>query len=234
MEDINEFPLLEIAISFIKEISYDIDNNMLKTLRKWFSDYINGKVDKKKISMLLLSTIHNTQPLEKIEKILNVSNDPLPLKQEDYRWATHRRKTKTWTFHEDIRLIAGIHRFGKDNWNVIAKFIGNGRTRAQCSQRWYRVLDPRISKDQWSLSDDRKLLQIVSTHGIKSWTNVAKEMGNRSDVQCRYHYNKILKDKTIPIIKPNKNSKIQKHTKSQLIFLHENENGKNLIEDIFF
>jgi len=29
---------------------------------------------------------------------------------------------------------------------VVASFVGNGRTRAQCAQRWSRGLNPKICK----------------------------------------------------------------------------------------
>ena len=38
-------------------------------------------------------------------------------------------------------------------------------------------------------------------HGTKSWTKVALEMGNRSDVQCRYHYRQLTQHSTSPELK---------------------------------
>jgi hypothetical protein len=92
---------------------------------------------------------------------------------------------------EDIRLFAGFHKFGLSssyNWSTVARFVGNGRTRSQCSQRWIRVLNPRISKDLWTATKDERLVELVAQLGEKAWMKVANQMGNRSDVQCRYHY----------------------------------------------
>lgn len=107
---------------------------------------------------------------------------------------SQRKKTRSWTEYEDQRLLAGIHKFGTDNWVSVAAFVGNGRTRAQCSQRWTRGLDPRISKDKWSPEDEESLMRLVIQYGTKSWTRIAQEIGNRSDVQCRYHYKQMKQE----------------------------------------
>jgi hypothetical protein len=44
------------------------------------------------------------------------------------------------------------------------------------------------------LSEDLKLVQLVQAYGDKAWTKVSGSMGNRSDVQCRYHYHQLAKD----------------------------------------
>ena len=99
-----------------------------------------------------------------------------------------------WSTYEDNRLLAAIYRYGIDNWALISKFVGNGRTRAQCAQRWTRCLNPRICKETWEPREDALLIQLVQNFGDHSWTKVAEYMGNRSDVQCRYRYSQITKE----------------------------------------
>jgi hypothetical protein len=101
---------------------------------------------------------------------------------------------KMWSTYEDSRLLAGIYRYGVNNWAPISRFVGNSRTRAQCAQRWGRGLNPRICKSSWDPSEDLRLVQLVQTYGDKAWTKVSGSMGNRSDVQCRYHYHQLAKD----------------------------------------
>ncbi|OHT16504.1 hypothetical protein TRFO_41773 [Tritrichomonas foetus] len=103
-----------------------------------------------------------------------------------------RKKTRTWTNTEDQKLLAGIARYGLDNWQMVAKFLGGGRNKAQCSQRWARCLNPKISKKGWTSEDDKKLKELVELHGEKNWTKIASIFGNRSDVQCRYHYRQLM------------------------------------------
>lgn len=110
-----------------------------------------------------------------------------------------RRKTRTWSSYEDQRLIAAVSRFGLDNWSHVATFVGNGRTRAQCAQRWNRGLDPRISRDHWSVEEENKLISLIVSKTGKGWTHIASEMGNRSDVQCRYHYLQMKKEGRVPV-----------------------------------
>lgn len=105
-----------------------------------------------------------------------------------------RKKTRSWSPQEDTKLLAGIYKYGVDNWTTISSFIGNGRTRAQCCQRWTRGLNPRVSKNLWSYEEDLRLVQLVFLYGDKSWTKIASMMGNRSDVQCRYHYRQVMRD----------------------------------------
>jgi hypothetical protein len=117
---------------------------------------------------------------------------------------TVRRKPRPWSPAEDDRLLAAIHRFGVDNWASVANFVGGGRQRAQCSQRWFRGLDPRISKNQWSAEDELRLLHLVREKGSRRWTMIAAAMGNRSDVQCRYHFFQMQRERRMPaeILRP--------------------------------
>jgi hypothetical protein len=101
----------------------------------------------------------------------------------------HRRRPERWTPEEDARLSAAVETNGINNWQIIATLVGGGRTKAQCSQRWARCLDPRIDKSNWCSEEEAKLLTLVGLHGNKSWTKIAQEMGSRSDVQCRFRWN---------------------------------------------
>lgn len=104
-----------------------------------------------------------------------------------------RRKSRPWSSEEDERLIEAVTKNGTDNWAQISEIVGGDRTRSQCSQRWNRVLNPKILKTNWSREEEQKLINAVNLYGIQAWTRVAAEMGNRSDVQCRFRYNFLLK-----------------------------------------
>jgi hypothetical protein len=135
------------------------------------------------------------QPMEKLHEILTVPTEPIrPGEHDAADDPQQRKKTRPWSPYEDSRLLAGIYRYGVDNWTSIARFVGNGRTRSQCSQRWQRSLDPRLSRDQWTRTEELCLVQLVQCYGDKAWTQVAARLGNRSDVQCRYRYKMIQKE----------------------------------------
>jgi hypothetical protein len=132
----------------------------------------------------------------KIKCIIHCDESPLPFRDQS-RTST-RRKFQAWSSTEDIRLLAGIYRFGLQNWCTICRFVGNGRTRTQCGQRWTRSLNPKIQKDVWTRAEELALMTYVNQFGEKSWSRVAALIGSRSDVQCRYHYRRITKSARDP------------------------------------
>jgi hypothetical protein len=103
------------------------------------------------------------------------------------------RGNRAWKQNEDTRLLAAIYRFGMDDWERVSTFVGSGRSKSQCHQRWTRGLDPRIVKATWTAEQDEQLLMLVALYGEKRWTRVAVGVGNRCDVQCRYRYNVLKK-----------------------------------------
>jgi hypothetical protein len=104
-----------------------------------------------------------------------------------------RKAPMRWTAEEDQRLLTGIEAHGLNNWSLVASVVGGSRTKAQCAQRWSRGLDPKIAKSNWCCEEEQKLLDLVQVHGLKSWTKICQEMGNRSDVQCRFRYHFLCK-----------------------------------------
>ncbi|EAX98910.1 Myb-like DNA-binding domain containing protein [Trichomonas vaginalis G3] len=166
------------------------------------SNFLRLRSNYDEVAQLAQSLTGTTEPIKRLKKILETctkvgsSNvkDPLPGK-----------KTRPWTQMEDNRLIAGILKYGIDAWSSISDFVGNGRSRPQCAQRWARALDPKISKDDWAEEENEKLLKLIEKYGEKKWTQISLEMGNRTDVQCRYRY-KQLKRKTVGSIKLSRQS----------------------------
>jgi hypothetical protein len=166
------------------------------------SRFVQDKVPYADCMQTSLSLTGTSQPVEKLYEIMTVPNDPIPFEGSSGDQA--RKKSRSWTPYEDSRLVAGIYRYGADNWTSICRFVGNGRTRSQCAQRWQRGLDPRLSKDNWSCREDIYLTQLVQCYGDKSWTQIASKMGNRSDIQCRYHYKQMQKESALAATLPDK------------------------------
>ena len=104
-----------------------------------------------------------------------------------------RRKPRPWTPIEDQKLILAVSMFGINKWILVANYVGGNRTKSQCSQRWFRGLDPRLNKYSWTVEEDRLLLQLVNQQGTKSWTKIATSFPDRCDVQCRYRYIQLKK-----------------------------------------
>jgi hypothetical protein len=134
-----------------------------------------------------------TDPIDHLNQILTITREPFPddrppasARDPVQRWGMIR----PWKADEDARLIAGIFRFGIGNWSSIATFVGN-RSRPQCSVRWRRSLNPRLSRAEWTEDENRMLLSHVRKFGERSWTQIARQMGDRSDIQCEYQYRRI-------------------------------------------
>lgn len=104
-----------------------------------------------------------------------------------------RPRRRGWSAEEDDRLRQAVGMYGLKAWSIVAAFVGRGRSRAQCSQRWLRGLDPTISRDVWSEKEDDTLRELVATHGVNRWVKVAKSLPGRCDVQCRYRFRQLRK-----------------------------------------
>lgn len=189
--------LVDVALNIVDTIASDLTQEIRDELAQLFSDFIDGRIDFNTCSAKLIEVIGKNDPVIKIRDIMELPMEPMPyVETEDSEDKTPgknvRKKTRTWSATEDQRLLAGVYHYGSDNWKAVARFLGNGRNRAQCSQRWARGLNPKISKRNWTEEENKRLEELVRIHGDKSWTKISAIMGNRSDVQCRYHYKQIL------------------------------------------
>jgi hypothetical protein len=195
-------PILEVAMSYVHSAASELkDEVALQEIRAAFSSLLSNQIPPDRVASLLDQYAISHQPLDRIVAILQTTEAPPPDTYQDRPSAGFpfsRRKPRLWSPTEDIRLLAAIRRFGVDNWCAVATFVGNRRSRAQCAQRWIRGLDPRIRKDQWSLEEEQRLIQLVREEGGKGWSKIAVGIGNRSDVQCRYHFFQMHRDDRLP------------------------------------
>jgi hypothetical protein len=113
--------------------------------------------------------------LIRLNSILTVPTKPICDNEALNAAISPGRKFNPWSVIEDKRLFAGIHRFGLDSWSAVAEFVGNSRSRAQCSQRWNRCLNPQIKKAQWSEVEEQMLAQLVGKWGPRHGTGLLKE-----------------------------------------------------------
>lgn len=194
--------LVEVGMSYIDSYVSTLTDMEAATIRQTFDDYVHERISYDKARQILINIVGRDDALAKIRDIINISDEPIPFhddKDQDDSQILMRKKTRTWTAVEDQRLLAGVSRYGLDNWQTVAHFLGSGRNRAQCSQRWTRGLNPHISKKSWTPEEDEQLEELVRIHGDKAWTKVAAILGNRSDVQCRYHYRQLSSGDRIPL-----------------------------------
>lgn len=191
-------PLAAIALATFESETNDMSVTKRKTFLKIIQDQIDEKITYEEACITLAKNSINAHPASLINKVLTAikthkSNQEKPDTEID----DSKRHTRTWSQEEDINIIAAIHQFGPHDWKNIAEFVGNGRSRSQCSQRWARALDPRITRLPWDKNEETKLLELVHKHGEHSWAVIAKFIGTRSDVQCRYKYYQILSSRRV-------------------------------------
>jgi hypothetical protein len=200
-------PLHNVGLHYTQEACPSLSSSDRDILQQVITDYINGVIDFGAASDFFETHIHDATPIDRLREVLIVDDDPLPpspVTKED----GHRQKTRPWTNNEDVRLLAAVHRQGLDNWSAVASFVGSSRTRSQCSQRWIRGLDPRISRTQWTPEEDTALVRLVETYGEKAWIRVSQGLGTRSDVQCRYRYKQIQREHSSLSRDPPENQEI--------------------------
>jgi len=201
-------PLVAVAESYIVESCPSATGETIASLKQIIEHFITNILSYDRASALFIEKAHTNRPVERISAILNVPESPISRAPFAYpqnpATGPPRRKTHPWSEYEDQRLLCAINRFGLDNWRAVAQFVGNQRTRAQCSQRWFRGLDPRISKVLWTGAEERQLLALVHQFGDRAWTRISAELGNRSDAQCRYRYRQLVKDGRDAAALPNR------------------------------
>jgi hypothetical protein len=184
--------LCDVAMSYFSETAIPKHTDLSTRVQRVIQDFLTNRMPYETARRVLHGLVGSTEPLERLNCILQTSGEPIPSPDSSLSHLSPR-KIRPWTAYEDQRLLCGMYRFGIDNWTAISKFVGNRRTRSQCSQRWYRGLDPSIAKSAWTSEEEDRLLALVATIGDRSWTRIASKMGNRSDVQCRYRYKHLQK-----------------------------------------
>jgi hypothetical protein len=182
-------PLTDVAMNHI-QTEFRVPDGVASTVRESIYSHLNGQMSLAAAAEVLQLHIGTARPLEQISAIVHINDIPLPARPTSQM---SRKRCQEWTRREDQRLLAGIYRYGLGNWRSIADFVGNNRTRAQCCQRWCRGLDPSIIKGNWTRETDDRLLVLVAIHGDKCWSQIAADLGNRCDVQCRYRYHQLAK-----------------------------------------
>lgn len=196
-------PILAVIMNDVRDQLKTKKKEVLTIIEDLLRQYISNDLTFAQVHPKFVKLLGTDAPLLKLNAILNMDSKPLPPAPELFisnglfskpNQLSARKKARAWTETEDLRLLAGIHKYGLDAWGAVTSFVGSGRSRSQCSQRWFRGLDPRISKVLWSAKEDEKLLALVAEYGDHSWTKIANELGNRSDAQCRYRYSHITKN----------------------------------------
>jgi hypothetical protein len=180
------WPMMQIAVKMALSAAFD--------------GVISG-ADHADVSKKMIAHFGHDAPLQRLVRVLSLLKGASPaqgMADPPLRPAfLDRQSGRPWSAADDDRLLAGIHREGLCNWTAVAEFVGGDRTRSQCSQRWGRVLDPTISKAPWTPQEDERLVACIRYPG-RGWMHVARAIGNRSDIQCKYRFGQLEKAGRVP------------------------------------
>ena len=93
-------------------------------------------------------------------------------------------KKVRWTKEEDELLFRLLKDVDNPNWPFIAKNFPSKGTQ-QVTERWEKVLNPKLIKGSWTREEDQKIINFVSENGCKNWTQLAALLPGRIGKQCR-------------------------------------------------
>ena len=96
-----------------------------------------------------------------------------------------------WTREEDSKLFALVMLHDGKRWKSVAKQFP-GKSDLQCLRRWEKVLNPALTKGRWSPEEDRLLVSLVQSFGLRSWSTIAKHLPGRTGSRCRDRWNNHL------------------------------------------
>lgn len=97
-----------------------------------------------------------------------------------------------WNAEEDELLYQLVQRLGPSSWSETARLLNStlnvNRLAKQCRERWISHVDPRIRRGDWSLSEDRFILNQQNLWGNR-WADIARHLPGRTThaVKNRYH-----------------------------------------------
>ena len=96
-----------------------------------------------------------------------------------------------WSADEDELLREAVNKYGGRNWKRISEAM-SGRTDVQCLHRWQKVLRPGLIKGPWTKEEDDAVIELVNKYGIKSWSQIARQLKGRLGKQCRERWHNHL------------------------------------------
>lgn len=94
---------------------------------------------------------------------------------------------KKWSEEEDQQLIEAVNKIGESHWTAISKYV-KGRNGKQCRERWIGMLDPNLSREEWSSFEDALLIEKQKEIGNK-WSKICLFFPNRSSITLKNRWN---------------------------------------------
>ncbi|KAG2675584.1 hypothetical protein I3760_12G010900 [Carya illinoinensis] len=97
-----------------------------------------------------------------------------------------------WTPEEDQKLLAYIQQYGCGSWRCLPRKAGLQRCGKSCRLRWNNYLRPDIKRGEFSLLEDRTIIQLHALLGNR-WSAIATHLPKRTDNEIKNYWNTHLK-----------------------------------------
>ena len=108
------------------------------------------------------------------------------------------QRRQTWVPEEDKTLSRLVEQKGAKGWAKIARELNKRvhkgipfRQAKQCRERYFNQLDPRLSKEKWTISEDVSILEYQANIGNK-WSKIAKFLPGRTENQVKNRFKGLL------------------------------------------
>ncbi|KAK9719611.1 hypothetical protein K7432_004713 [Basidiobolus ranarum] len=108
------------------------------------------------------------------------------------RWQSRFKpnmRTGRWTEEEDLSLLKGVNKYGRD-WVKIVKDIP-GRTCKHALTRYDKYINPNTNHGKWTPEEDALLLKGYQKYG-RSWTKISESIPGRTRYQLQKRYDSRL------------------------------------------
>jgi hypothetical protein len=132
--------------------------------------------------LIALADIQMRRSWTKLAKDLNKTPYQCLLR---YRSINPNLRKGAWSSKEDHIILDNMRIYGK-KWNLIALKFTN-RNAKQIRDRYTNYLDPKITRNNFTLDEDLLILDLYSKHGSR-WTYIKNFIPHRSSDMIKNRY----------------------------------------------
>jgi len=114
--------------------------------------------------------------------------------EDPYEGTLIRGMSQQWSKREDDELMRLIERHGAKRWSYIASLMQGSRRGKQCRDRYLNHLRPGIIVGEWSVEEEKILIEGHKALGTK-WAALAKLLPGRPENAIKNHWHATLRCK---------------------------------------
>ncbi|KAL0237397.1 hypothetical protein PCE1_000794 [Barthelona sp. PCE] len=111
---------------------------------------------------------------------------------------TRERDVTYWSKEEDLRVLTLLWVYKDGAYPILSSELG--RSIPTIKQHYLRVLDPNIRKGCWRDDETEILINLIQDnhrmHDKAPWSEIAKHLKHRTDVQCRSKWDQLYRKKS--------------------------------------